>query len=81
MNKLEDQLLAEVIPQERLEKKYAPLREEAKSVEANIEKLNHPSANLDDDKIEKIITFMKRLPELYEAFIKHKKQQFLRWFA
>lgn len=62
MDKLEDQLLAEVIPQERLEKKYAPLREELKSVEAKIEKLNHPSANLDEDKIEKIITFMKLLP-------------------
>jgi site-specific DNA recombinase len=81
MDKLEDQLLSEIIPQERLEKKYAPLREELKAVEAKIEKLSQPSANLDEDKIEKIITFMKRLPELYEAFTKTEKRQFLRWFA
>ncbi len=81
MDKLEDQMLSEIIPQERLEKKYSPLREELKAVESKIEKLSRPSANLDDDKIEKIITFMKRLPELYEAFTKPEKRQFLRWFA
>lgn len=79
MDSLEDQIINEIIPKERIEKKYAPLRDELKAVEAQIEKLNKPSANLDDQKIEKIVSFLKRLPELYEVFTKPERKQFLNW--
>lgn len=81
MDKLEDQMLSEVIPQDRIEKKYKPLRDELTAVEAKIEKLNRPSSNMDEEKIETIIKFMKRLPELYEAFNKKERKQFLKWFT
>ncbi len=81
MDKLEDQMIAEVMPQDRIEKKYLPLKDELKSVEADIAKLSKPSANLDDKKIDTIIKFLKQLPKLYKAFNKKEKKQFLRWFA
>ncbi|MCD8507458.1 recombinase family protein [Candidatus Woesebacteria bacterium] len=81
MDKLEDQMVSEVIPQDRIEKKYKPLRDELTAVEAKIEKLNRPSNNMDEEKIETIIKFMKRLPELYDAFNKKERKQFLKWFT
>ncbi len=81
MDKLEDQMLSEVIPQDRIEKKYKPLRDELTAVEAKIEKLNQPSSNMDEEKIETIIKFIKRLPELYDAFNKKERKQFLKWFT
>lgn len=81
MNKLEDQMIAELIPKERLEPKYVPLRDELKAVEASIAKLKRPSANLDDKKIETILKFLKQLPKLWKAFNKQEKKQFLKWFV
>lgn len=81
MDALEDQLIGEIIPKERIEKKYSPLRQELATVESQIEKLSKPSANMDDQKIEKIIAFLKRLPELYKAFTKPERKQFLNWLV
>jgi hypothetical protein len=36
---------------------------------------------MDEEKIETIIKFMKRLPELYDAFNKKERKQFLKWFT
>jgi len=56
------------------------LRDEFKSIEADLVKLKKPSANLTDKKIETIIKFLRELPKLYKAFNKKEKKQFLRWF-
>lgn len=81
MDALEDQLIGEIIPKERIEKKYSPLRQELATVESQIEKLSKPSANMDEQKIEKIIAFLKRLPDLYKAFTKPERKQFLNWLV
>ena len=47
MDKLEDQIISEIIPQERIELKYGPLRDELKSIEGDQEKLYTPSAYFD----------------------------------
>ncbi|MBP9820297.1 hypothetical protein KBC79_06215 [Candidatus Woesebacteria bacterium] len=36
---------------------------------------------MDEQKIEKIIAFLKRLPELYKAFTKPERKQFLNWLV
>jgi len=81
MDSLEDQMIAKTIPQERIDKKYIPLRDELKSIEADLVKLKKPSANLTDKKIETIIKFLRELPKLYKAFNKKERKQFLRWFV
>jgi len=50
-------------------------------VESQIAALSKPSANLDEKKIEKIIDFLKRLPELYKAFTKPERKLFLHWLV
>lgn len=80
MDKLEDQMIGDLIPRERLEQKYIPLREELKSIEADIAKLKRPSANLDDKTIETIISFLSDFPKLWSAFNPQEKKQFLKWF-
>ncbi len=81
MDKLEDQIIAETIPQERLNQKYIPLKDELKTVESEIAKLNKPSVNLDEQKIETIISFLRQLPKLYGAFTESEKKEFLTWFV
>ncbi len=81
MDALEDQLFGEIVSKERIEKKYAPLRKELEKVESQIAALSKPSANLDEKKIEKIIDFLKRLPELYKAFTKPERKLFLHWLV
>ncbi len=79
-DKLEDQLISELVPKERIEPKYVPLREELKAVEGKIAKLKRPSANLDEQKIDTIINTLKDLPALYKSFTKNERKQFLKWF-
>ncbi len=81
MDKLEDQIIAETIPQERIQQKYVPLKDELKGVEAEIAKLNKPSVNLDEEKIETIIAFLRQLPKLYKAFTETERKDFLSWFV
>lgn len=81
MDKLEDQMVSGVIPEERVKAKYVPLRDELKGVEVQIEKLSRPSANLDEKKVEKIVAYLKQLPKLYDAFTPQERRQFLGWFV
>ncbi len=80
MDKLEDQMISDLISRERIEQKYIPLKDELKSVEGNLAKLKRPSANLDQKKIDTIIEFLRDLPKLYKAFNKQERKQFLKWF-
>lgn len=81
MDKLEDEMIAEIIPRERIDQKYIPLRDELQTIEGEISKLQRPSANLDEKKIDTILGFMGRLPELWRSFNKQEKKQFLKWFV
>lgn len=81
MDSLEDQMIAKIIPQQRIDRKYVPLREELKAVEGKISKLKKPSANLDQKKIDIIIEFLQKLPKLYKAFSPKQRKQFLKWFV
>ncbi len=81
MDKLEDQLLAEIIPKERIAKKYEPLKDELLSIDNELEKLKKPSANLDEKKADAIIAFLRKLPELYKAFTDNERKEFLKWFV
>lgn len=81
MDKLEDQMISDLVPRDRIEPKYVPLREELKSIEGEIAKLKRPSANLDEKKIDTIIAFLQDLPKLWSAFQPEEKKQFLKWFV
>lgn len=81
MDALEDQMFAKIVPQDRIEQKYVPLRDELKAIEADLAKLKRPSANLDDKKIEVIISFLRDMPKLWGAFNPQEKKQFMRWFV
>jgi hypothetical protein len=81
MSNMEDQMIADLIPKERIEQKYIPLRDELKAIEADLAKLKRPSANLDDKKIETIISFLRDMPKLWRAFNPQEKKQFMRWFV
>lgn len=81
MDKLEDEIITELIPKDRLKEKYIPLRDELATVEGQIAKLQRPSANLDQKKIDTIVSFMEKLPVLYQSFTKKQKKLFLRWFV
>ena len=81
MDKLEDEIIAEVIPRERIDQKYIPLRDELQVIEGEIAKLQRPAANLDEKKIDTILGFMGRLPELWRSFNRQEKKQFLKWFV
>lgn len=81
MSNIEDQMIEKLVSQDRIEAKYIPLRDELKAVEADLEQLQRPSQNLDDEKVETIINFLKRLPELYQAFNSKEREKFLRWFV
>lgn len=81
MDKLEDQLIGELMSKERIKEKYLPLKNELKAVEGEIAKLSRPSVNLDEKKIDTIIAFLKQLPKLYRAFNKEEKKDFLSWFV
>jgi len=64
MDNLEDKMIADLVSQDRIKQKYIPLRDELKSIEADLAKLKRPSANLDDKKIETIISFLRDMPKL-----------------
>ena len=81
MDNLEDKMIADLVSQDRIKQKYIPLRDELKSIEADLAKLKRPSANLDDKKIETIISFLRDMPKLWKAFNLREKKQFMRWFV
>lgn len=81
MDRLEDQMIADTIPEDRIKVKYTPLKAELKGIETQLEKLSKPSVNMDQTKVEKIVAYLKQLPQLYAAFTPEERRQFLTWFV
>ena len=69
-----------VVDKERLEQRYLPLKEEMRQVEQNLLSLGKPSNNLKDDEIDKIITGLRQLGEIYKVLDVARRKQFLRFF-
>lgn len=83
MSKIEDRLIFDSvgsIDKERVEQKYALLKEEMKQVENQLKEIDKPSSNLKSGEIEKIIWGMGRMGEIYQALNITQKKQFLKFF-
>ncbi len=82
MRLIEDKLfsLDGVVDKERLEQRYLPLKEEMKQVEQNLLGLGKSSNNLKDNEIDKIITGLQQLGEIYKVLDMARRKQFIRFF-
>ena len=82
MRLIEDKMfsLSDLVDDDRLKQRYIPLKEEMRQLDLQLELLNRPSSNLKDSEIEKVMTGLEELGEIYKAFNPKQKKQFIRFF-
>lgn len=78
MDRLEDCLLEGVMEKERITLKYIELKEELKAVSGQLQQVKNPEKRLTQEDIEKIVSFVKNLNNIYDRLGKIKKKQLLK---